>query len=192
MTVHRVQLKMCAGGGALPNPYKYSYVWFADVGDVAAAADVGLALWDILQGAHNEFAFCYAVHASDVDPLTPVFTEVPVPVGDQRGTLTTGGAGDFYNPNTAVMVNLLVAGGFPSRKWHRVPLIESWVASGGEQISLGSVNTAISGAYAAATAVTGVCDESGNAFIGASPQGIRVKRLGKLARVDLPAFPAFG
>lgn len=193
MTLYRVQLKCAVQGGSYPKPYTFSYIWYIDAESVLLAGDRGVALWvDHLKAAHSEYAYCYEVYASDMLEGTDAFTTVPVPAGDQRGTFGTGTTGDWYNPNTAVRIDLAVAGGFPSRKWHRFPLFESWVASGGEAFQGTGFTEALTLAYGGAVGETYVRDESGNGFSGVAIKGIRIKRLGKFAYNDVPIGPAFG
>lgn len=193
MTLYRAQLKMAVAGGSVPRPYRFSYVWFLEAESPVQAASRGVQLWnEALKPAHNDYAFCYEVYASDLLPDTAAFSTEAVLPGDQRGTLGVAAAGEFYNPNMALRVDLLVAGGYASRKWHRLPLFEGWVASGGESFSVSGVESAVAAAYADAIALPFIRDESGNGFSGVSLRGIRVKRLGKFAFSDIPTPPSFG
>lgn len=193
MALFRVLTRMAAGGGTMPDAYKWSYIWYVEAADPAAAAAVGVDLWnESLAGCHNEYAYCYEIYASDLIESTSLYTVEAIPSGDQRGTLNTGGAGDFYNPNVVARVELNVAGGRPSRKYVRIPLIESWVANGGRNIGLTSVQTALETAFASAIATPGLRDESGNSFSGITYKGLTIRRLGKNARNDLPTPPSFG
>lgn len=195
MGLFRTVLRQAIGGGASPDAYKWSNIWYVDAADVEAAANQMITVWeDILRPSCTQMVYAYEVYASDLVPDTTNFTTIGIVPGHQRGTSSTatGDGTDFYTPAVALRIDMHVAGGFASRKWVRVGLNEAAVAPGGLTMSNTSWQTAISNAYNDVTEVSGMVDESGHPFTGATLVGIRAKRLGKFARFDLPIPPAFG
>lgn len=193
MALHRVITRLAAGGGTFPDAYKWSYVWYMEAADPASAALAGATLWVAhLRKGHNEYAYCYEVYASDLVQSTTLFTTLGVTPAVQRGLFDAPTEFEAYNPSIVVRVDLNVTSGRPSRKFHRVPLLEGDVGSGGRAISNGALTAAINEAYEEVVAFPGLRDESGNTFSGWSIQGLTTRRLGRDARNDLPSPPSFG
>lgn len=195
MAIYRCTLRQAIGGGTSPDAYKWSNVWYIDAADVAAAASQMATVWeDILRTTCSVMVYAYEVYASDLLPESVDFTTLAIAPAVQRGTSSgpTGDGTDLYNPNIVLRIDLGVAGGYASRKWVRVGLNEVAVAPGGLIMSNTTWQAGIIAAYDDVTEVSGMVDESGNPFTGASLIGLRVKRLGKFARFELPIPPAFG
>lgn len=195
MAIYRCTLRQAIGGGTSPDAYKWSNVWYIDAADVAAAAAQMATIWStILRTTCNVLVYAYEVYASDLLPTSVEFTTLPIAPGSQRGTSAeiTGDGTDLYTPTVALRIDLTVPGGYASRKWVRVGLNEPAVAPGGNIMANTAWQEEIRDAYYATTVVSGVVDESGNAFSGVTFVGIRSKRLGKFARFDMPTPPAFG
>lgn len=166
--------------------YTWSYVYYVEAADVNEAAAFGRdQLWPDLAVAHLNVAFCYEIYASDLNPATTLYTVLAVDPGDQPGAITP--TTQLYNASIVVRVELNVAGGRPSRKYHRFPLTEDMITNGIalESVAIDALNTA----YAGVVGETALRDESGNEFSGYTIKGITTRRLGKFARNSVPPSP---
>jgi len=189
----RVQTRMAYGGGDAVDAFKWSNLWYINASNVMGAAALGADLWvSVLQAAHSEYAYCYEVYASDLLEETVSFTTEAIAPGDQRGNVSGGTTVNLYNPNIVNRWDLLVAGGFPSRKFMRWGLDEEHVEPGGRSVTASAWATAIQTAMSDAIAFEGIVDESGNGFSGVTDHGLVTRRLAKLARAGLPSPPSLG
>lgn len=188
-----VSTRMAFGGGTLPDQYKWSNKWFIEADTVSDAADAGMALWvDNVRDAHNEACYCYEIYATDADPESSLYEVRAVEAGNQRGTLFGTTGTEYYNPAICVRMNLNVAGSRPSRKFLRIGLQEAWMGDGGRAISASGVTSALNTLAGLLASFTSLRDESGNVFSSVAYDGVTVRKLGKLARFELPTPPAFG
>jgi hypothetical protein len=184
MALFRMLTRMAMRTSA--DAYTWSYVWYVEAADVEAAAVHGRdVVWPSLADAHKVYAFCYQIYASDLVPNTTNYTNLAVDPADQPGTIAA--SGQLYRASTTVRVELNIAGGRPSRKFHRVPLEEDDVTNG-LTIATG-IASDVSAAYAALLAASDIRDESGNTFSGYTVRGLSDRRLGKTSRNSVPPSP---
>lgn len=156
-----------------------------------AAAAAGVGMWvAYLRGAVRADVFCYEVYASDQIPGTQDFATQVVPEGQQRGTLAESGDEPYW-PDVALNVELLVPGQRPDRKYWRPGLTEADFVNG--VFTSPTLTAAVEAAFnAAIAAASSLVDGQGNNFTAATATRVGNRRLGKLARFDLPTPPPEG
>jgi hypothetical protein len=186
MALFRMQLRQAINRPDLGQQYKWSNLYYVEAASLVIATAFGPSAWAILKDATNENAFCYEVYTSDLVPGTTVYSIDAIPTANQPGTLT--GSGGFLPNFNVVRVELNVAGGRPSRKYHRMPLQEG-------DIVLGSLEAAASAAIqdtydALLASIIPLRDESGNELTSVTLKGITSRRVGKLAYTGVPPAPA--
>lgn len=185
MALFKVVLRQAITGSAAD--YKWSNLWYVEAASVSEAADIGIEMWaDALKDAAITATFCYEVYASDLNPLASVYTIKPMPSADADGTIAA--TGDLYIPSAVVRVDLPVASGRPSRKFHRPPLWEAAVDNGRSLTS--AILAPVTSAYNEVLATWPVRDEDGNSFTGVVVRGLTTRRLGRDAYNDVPDPPA--
>lgn len=191
MALFFVQLRQAIeiGGSTL---YKWSNIFYADVGDVSDAASVGVSLWtNALRNAARTDVYCYQVYARDVLSGTDIFTTVNVPQGSQRGTLTPPVSQPYFR-SAVVTVTIPVALSRPSRKFWRPGLREADVIDGTD------LDTSLAGDLQAAFDLvfnTGNItwrDPDGELLSGPVTLKLGSRRLGDESTADLPIAPPRG
>lgn len=192
MPLYQVSLRKAINTSGIA--YKWSNRYFVQSPDVASALQSGINFWVLAEATfHNQLAFCYEVYANNTeDPPNTPGTVQSVPVGDQRGN----------RPGNASSVSILlplwnvaridfsVVASRPSRKFYRIPLLETDVTSA-------QLDPDISGAIIAGAALIATAGESRDVdnqlFTGSvSTPVLTSRRLGREAAFNVPAGPAFG
>lgn len=186
MPLYSVQQRLAT---RVPDPLKWSYVWFGLFNSPLEAALVGRDMWvNLLRTCHHVDAFCYEVYATDQVAATTSYAIVPVPEGQSRGALTGGGEPvPLWN---AVRVDMFVQGSRPSRKFLRPPMKEGYITT-----TNGLAPTLVAAIRDVITAITGDLrwrDESGQVLEGVGPVRLTSRRLGRLAGFNVPEAPPVG
>lgn len=190
MTVFQIRLKMAQGGGSWPNPFKYSYVYYANLANVSEAAAKGAEIWEALKQGHGEYAYCASVYASDLTPVTAIYEEIAIPSGDQRGLVNYGSNVNAYHPEVCYRQDMTVTASRPSRKYFRLAWTEDDLAPGGRTI-ISSSQDVINGMTVALAAVEDLCDVDGQPLVGFVNKGVTTHDLGRDSFALVPPPPPF-
>lgn len=193
MAVFAVQLRQAQGGGAYPNSFKYSNVFYVNEPTAADAAADGLIIWGAMRAAIFESAYCYSIYATDLVPGTANYYQMAVPAGSQRGLLVPIAGAQTYNPIVCGRVDLLVPNSRPSRKFVRGGYATDVMANGGRAF-VGTYQLLLQEAFDQILIDTGgqLCDVDGQPVSGTQTLGVTTRELGREAFSDVPTPPAFG
>lgn len=193
MAVYAVQLRQAQGGGAYPNAFKYSNVFYVNEATAFDAAANGLIIWMAMREAMFESAYCASIYATDLVPSTANYYHLPVPVGDQRGVLAPTGGAITTHPTVCGRVDLIVPSSRPSRKFVRGGYATD-VFANGMRAFVGSYLLQLQDAFEAIITNTGgqLCDVDGQAVSTAIAMGVTTHQLGAEAFNDVPTPPSFG
>lgn len=192
MSLWKAQIKKAINSSGLA--YKWSNTYFVEAETATEALSAAANIW--LNGErlfHNQLAFAYEFYVNNTaDPhFTPgtvgtVLPEVrrglrPATVLDVPQVLPS------FN---VVRVDYPVPASRPSRKFYRVPLLESDVSD--QQVSVALAEDLQEGANYIAS-LPAIRDPDGQPYGGVGVnRGITSRRLGREAALAVPTGPAFG
>lgn len=174
--------------------YKWSNRYFVQANTSSEALSIAAQIW--LQGErlfHNQLAFAYEFYVNNTAdaPNTPGVIGT-VLEGVRRGlapaSATTTAV--ILPPGNVVRVDFPVPGSRSSRKFYRLPMLESDITEG--QLSTSTSNVIQTGVNAIAS-LAGIRDVDNENFGGAGVvRGVTMRRLGREAFFAVPTGPAFG
>ena len=193
MAVYAVQLRQAQGGGSWPNVFKYSNVFYVNEDSAASAAANGLLIWNAIKESYFQEAYCYSIYATDLVPATTNYAQVPVPSGDQRGSLVHSGTPFVTHPIICARIDLLVPSSRPSRKFMRGAFASDCFANGNTAF-IGTYLTTLETAWDQMITDLGgqLCDVDGQGVTAPQVVGVTTREFGREAYNDLPTPPSFG
>ncbi len=174
--------------------YKWSNRYFVDAPSISGALTFGQNFWTVAERTfHNALAFCYQIYANNTeDPPNTPGSIASVAEGVQRGarSAVASSTGQLLPAWNVVRCDFAVANSRPSRKFYRIPLLEADITNG--EIDADLLTDIVAGASTLANAAE-MRDVDGEAFTGdLGIIAITSRRLGKFAKTNVPAGPAFG
>lgn len=174
--------------------YKWSNRYFSVANTADQALQFGLNYWNVAERTfHNQLAYCYQIYVNNVEdaPNTPGQV-ANVPIQDQRGfrAATALSINNLLPAWNVVRVDFAVQGSRPSRKFYRIPLLESDITFA--QIDADLLGDILNGCNTLAVAAE-MRDVDGEAFTGdLGTIALTSRRLGREASFNVPSAPAFG
>lgn len=174
--------------------YKWSNRYYGQVTSTFQALELGQAIWESGERLfHNALAFCYEIYVNNMEdpPFTPGTTGA-IPVGIQRGARTAIATDttQLLPSFNVLRVDFPVVASRPSRKFYRIPLLESDMTSANISTALGSSLQAGVNAIAAFPLIRDP-DNQGYSSVGIY-KGVTSRRIGREAAVAVPGGPPFG
>ena len=173
---------------------KWSNRYFVQADTTQGALDAANGIWELGERPfHNALAFCYEVYANNTEdpPNTPGTTQ-PVAAGVMRGgrPATAASTTVLMPLANVVRVDFPVQESRPSRKFYRIPLLETDITSA--QLDADIFNAVATGCeFIAGLAL--MRDVDGQAYMGSAVvRGLTVRRLGRDADRAVPPGPPFG
>lgn len=174
--------------------YKWSNRYFVNANTSGEALGIAANIW--INGErlfHNQLAFAYEFYVNNTadPPNTPGVIGSVLP-GVQRGSApaTAATTVQILPPGNVIRVDFPVPGSRNSRKFYRLPMLESDITEG--QLSASTATLVQSGINYIAS-LAGIRDVDGEPFGGAGViRGVTMRRLGREAYFAVPTGPAYG
>lgn len=190
MALHKVSLRMATDASWVRRA-KWSNTFYLDTPNPGAAAAAIAGGWIAhLATCVRNTVFAYEVYATSATPGDNLFSTVPIPLAQRRGTLSTVDLGEQYQFNACIGVELNVVNSRPSRKFWRPGIYEGDVVQG---VSLGAgLVNATTNSFTALVAALDLLDPDGENIDSVGEIRLTSRKLGRQAGNDIPQQPPFG
>lgn len=192
MSLWKLTIKKAVNTGGLA--YKWSNTYFAEAATATEALSTAASIW--INGErlfHNQLAFAYEFYVNNTadPPFTPGTVGTVLP--EVRRGIRPANLVDVPQVMPAfnvLRVDFPVPVSRPSRKFYRIPLLETDVTS--QQITVDLAEDVQEGVNYIAS-LPAIRDPDGQPFGGTGiNRGITSRRLGREAALAVPVGPAFG